>query len=405
MGNKDISKQRLWQRLVRKCRYRSLIMGRPVVKIDHHKIMIVSDGYIRYTGLFLAFAGLVPLVIELLLMLGFGSGRHLPLWPVFLPVGVVLFLIGLALFFRRDTITWPGFGHGIYIRHGFFFYSVVYFLSLENLQASLVLNRRKGFTRLLTIKGDCMLTLTNQENEGVLLVAAANCKEQLLPALNSLAAVIRGCGLEGTLGSYDRTMADFQLEKHRMRIYKGSINRSAMGIRSLTPFEIDSGFTLQRSHFETSLWIILVTIGLVLVPLGWHLTCHAFHQNGFESSFIIIVCLLFALVGGLGIYPGYDIQSVSFDKENTRLCIEYGIIDLKSPRPRKLSVNYNTIAAVQICPVYMDDFFTAYEMNLVMISNQDRRVYLAGYFNLERVRSVARQVADQIGCELLDHTL
>ena len=403
MNSRSYVKKDVWQHLEKKSRLHTLIMGKPKVKVDHHTITITSGNSLRMIGLFLLMVGLVIFSIEYLIKIYWGSSEYYH--PVSIIVGAILLMCGLVLLTRRDSITWPGFGKGIYVRHGNFLFSVVYFLAMDNLQASLVINETRRGVGLILPNNSCLLTLTDSQKHGVVKVASASKREDLLGALNSLTAVIRGSGMEGSFGSFDQTVANLQLEKHRLRIYKGAINSSAMAIRSLRLVGSGSVVRLVRSRVEIALWGVLVFCGLLLLPLFWRLTSEVLKLTEYQSILLVFLCLVFSFVGGLGIYPGYDIQAVSFDKENARLTIDYGLIDIKNPRPRKLTINYNSLAAVQICPVYMDEFFSAYELNLVLISNQDRRVFLTGYFNLEKVREVADLIAKEIGCSVLDHTI
>ncbi len=398
------NKRDIWQKLVKITRFHSIIIGNPVVRMDHHSITIVSGIGIRLYGLALFIAGLIPFFVEWSLYGWFQYNYHC--LNIFSGAfGLAGLLSGLYLMLRRDSITWPGFGHGVYIRQGFIFYSMVYFLPLENMQASLVLNKKSGFARKLNFANDCMLILSHPEKEGGIVVAGAQDRHILLGALNCLTAVIRGCGLESVSGISDSTMADLQLDHYRMRIYKGSINKSAMALRSLRLVESGGQLYLKRSVWELLFWLALMLIGLLVIPCFWQFASDIHYCLEFSSGIIVGFCLLFSLVGVLGIYPGYDIQAIHIDRANSRLIIEYGIITLRSPRPRKLTLNFNTIAAVQICPVYMDEILTAYELNLVMICSQDRRVNIAGYFKLNTIRSVAQRLAQEINCQVLDHSL
>ncbi|MBN2841561.1 MAG: hypothetical protein JXM68_00635 [Sedimentisphaerales bacterium] len=404
MLNAGNNKRDIWQKLVKISRFHAIIMGNPVIRMDHHSITIVPGSGIRLYGFALFIAGVIPFFVEWALF-GWFQYNYNCINLFTGSFGLAGLFAGLYLMLRRDSITWPGFGHGVYIRQGFIFYSMVYFLPLENMQASLVLNKRSGFARKLNFANDCMLILSNPEKEGVIMVAGAQERQCLLGALNCLTAVIRGCGLESASGISDSTVADLQLDCYRMRIYKGSINKSAMALRSLRLVESGGQLYLKRSVLELLLWLTLVITGLLFIPCFWQFICDIHYCLELSSGLVVGFCLLFSLIGLLGVYPGYDIQAINIDRVNSRLVIEYGIINLRSPRPRKLTLNFNTIAAVQICPVYMDEILSAYELNLVMISSQDRRVNIAGYFKLDTIRSVARRLAQEINCQVLDHSL
>ena len=401
------NKKDIWEYMVRKSRFRPLLLSRPVVKTDHHSITVIPHNSIRVTGLILVLAGFMPLLLRVMSKTVLpGLENHIVM--IFEFLGSLNLISGSYLLLRRDTITWPGFGNGIYIRQGFFFYSMVYYLELDSLHASLVLNRPKGGIRWFPARSNCVLILEHGSKPGQVAIAAGKARSELLNALNSLTAVIRGYGMESSNEKLDQTVVEVQLQKYKMRVHKDAINRSSMAIRSLR-IDSDNGvLMLKRSGVEIGLWIILALIGLILLPMSWYLSFSRGYYGIYSelgNFFVIAGCLLFALIGGFGIYPGYDIQGARFESDKERLVIEYGVIDTRNMRPSKLVLNYNSLAAVQICPVYLDEFFTAYELNLVLVSTQDRRINLTGYYKLTRARENAARIAKEIGVELLDHTL
>ena len=393
--------------MVRRSRFRPILLSRPVVKTDHYSITLVPNNSIRVTGLLLVIAGFMPIILRVVSRTALPDlEKHIVL--LFEILGCLNIISGFYLLLRRDTITWPGFGSGLYIRQGFLLFSTLYFLELESLHASLVLNSGQEGTRWLTTRNNCVLILEHAGKSGQVVIAAGKVRNELLKALNSLAAIIRGSGMDLEEQELDHTVSEVQLKKYKMRVHKESINRSSMALRSLRLTSDNGALTLKRSGTETGLWLILALIGLVLLPMSWYLSFSRGYYGEYSDigNFLVIAgCLLFALIGGLGIYPGYDIQKVTFETDHERIFMEYGVIDIKNPRPRHLIINYSSLAAVQICPVYLDEFFTAYELNLVLVSTQDRRVNLTGYYKLSRARENAKRIAKEIGVELLDHTL
>ena len=393
--------------MVRKSRFRPLLLSRPIVKTDHHSITIIPHNNIRIMGLILFLAGMFPFALRILASTIFpGLEGHVIFF--FELLGVLNLSIGSYVLLRRDTITWSGFGSGIYIRQGFFFHSVLYYLELESLHASLVLNKKQDGIRWLPSRSNCVLVLEHATKPGQIVIAAGKVRNELLHALNSLTAIIRGSGMQDDSAELDKTVSEIQLKKYKMRVHKEAINRNSMAIRSLRMSGDGGKIVLKRSGSETGLWVLLALIGLVLLPMSWIVSfSHPYYSDYSSLGNVLVIggCFIFAMIGVIGIYPGYDIQSIRFESDKERIVIEYGIIDIKKPRPRRLCIGYNSLAAVQICPVYLDEFFTAYELNLVLVSTQDRRVNLTGYHKLERARENAARIAQEIGVELLDHTL
>ncbi len=397
----------IWKVMVRRSRLRPILLSRPVVKTDHHSITMVPHNSIRITGLLLIIAGCMPIVMRILSKTAMpGLENHIVF--MFEILGCLNILTGSFLVLRRDVITWPGFGSGIYIRQGFFFFSTLYFLELDSLHASLVLNSGQKGIRWLPSRSNCVLVLEHADKPGQVVIAAGKVRKELLQSLNSITAIIRGCGMSSENKDLDHTVSEVQLKKYKIKIHKEAINRSSMALRSLQLAEEKGVLILKRSGVETALWMALALIGLILLPMSWYLSfSHGYYSQYTEiGNFLVIFgCLLFALIGGLGIYPGYDIQKVRFETEQERILIEYGVIDIKNPRPRNLVIKYNSLAAIQLCPVYLDEFFTAYELNLVLVSTQDRRVNLTGYNKLPLARENAKRIAQELGIELLDYTL
>jgi len=384
------------------------LISAPVVKTNAHSIVITPNRIMRVTATIMIMAGFGYLFFSNF-PFNFGQlevSSYKTVNYSFALLGLIYGCVGLFLLFRVDRIRWTPLSSMLEVYHGSIFYARRYYLPLDKIKPELVLSRHKELFKIVHRRSRCALLLRHNEHEEPIRIAVSSDKLYLLPALGKLTTFILDHTAVDNSSAIDQTVARVPLENgHMMRTGIGPLSRTAPIFKGFKPdFSAENQTVFYKGVFERLFWWAMTGIGggMLLINIPVYLRESILP---YEAVMLGAFCILLIIVGALGLYPGYDIQKIIADKDRKTILLKYGIRDFKRLRPQVMKISFDKIAAVQICAAHFDEWFTIYELNLILVSANGRRINISSYTRLNSVRRDAENFARFLRKPLLDNSM
>ncbi len=395
-----------WSLLARKTKIWPLMISKPIVRTRPHSIVITPNFSMRVIAVLMMLAGFGYIFFKF-----FPYDRlHLTTayfvaYSCFSVLGLIYGFTGLFLLTRVDKICWTPLSSKLEILRGSIFFSRRFYLPLDKIKPELVLSRHKELFKIVHRRSSCALLLKHADHKEIVRVAVAGHKEDLLPALGKLSTFVLDYNAVGNPAGIDKTMARVRLENGKtIRTNIGPLCKNSSSFKRLRPdFSQDKLTVFTRGLFEKLFWTAISVIGLGLLFITLPI-CMFYSLYAHEIALLVIFSLLLITIGGLGLIPGFDIQKIVFNKNKKTVALHYGVIDLKIWRARTMELAFDNVAAVQISAAHFDEWFTVYELNLVLVNSFGKRINITGYSKLDKIRRDGRLLANFLNKPFLDNS-
>lgn len=314
--------------------------------------------------------------------------------------GAIFVAIGIYGLLQRGEITCDPLSREVRIRYGTLMRPREATLPARQLLIHLYLSRESPRWNAPEYRaGRIILALHGPASEQTeVRVATAGKRSALLPAFTALSEFLEG-------RTRDSTMVEVELDGRR-RVLTSVVPASRFSASFATArlsLPTPDRAILSRSTGALAFYTAFLLMGCA----GLYLASDCLRSGGSVIGLLLggVVGGLFVTFGGLGLYPGFGIRRVAFDRLQKTISVAPGI-SVGSPADR--SYSFSDVVAVQFCSKYVESSdspgYITYELNLILTRPEGERLTLTSHAGESRVRDDARRLAEFLEKPLLDHT-